>query len=455
MIAYKFLADGQIGPFSGARWPAAGEWLQATGGGRACEPRLHACRVEDLPEWMDSELWRVELDGDVRIDCGKLVADRGRLVERVATWDAELMARFAEECALRARDAALAVLGAGPAHDALAGCGSAEELAAAAAALEGLDDDAAAPPGTRATRRATCSGRAPSPRRRRPTPPSTVSSPPMPPPSPRTTSARSSVSARGRRRGSRATPGCSSGTLDIVAQATAEECPCTSRSGPISPVPGATSGSAASSLPWPHYEHADEVTVTWRSFELDPQAPREREHDATTHLSQKYGTTREEALAMHARMTETAAQEGLEFRFDITRGGNTFDAHRLLHLAAAHGAQDAMKERLMRGYLSEGEPIGDPAALERLALEVGLPPDAVRDLLDGDRFAAEVRDEERTAAQLGIRAVPFFVVDRAIGASGAHPPAQLVELLRQARAANPPLPVASSADTCAVDGSGC
>ena len=130
------------------------------------------------------------------------------------------------------------------------------------------------------------------------------------------------------------------------------------------------------------YEHADEVTVTWRSFELDPHAPREREHDATTHLSEKYGTTREEALAMHARMTETAAEEGLEFRFDIARGGNTFDAHRLLHLAAAHGAQDAMKERLLRGYLGEGEPIGDPAALERLAVEIGLPADEVRDVLD-------------------------------------------------------------------------
>ena len=141
MIAYKFLADGQVGPFSGARWPAAGEWLQAAGGGRACERRVHACRVEDLPEWMDSELWRVELDGDVRVDCGKLVADRGRLVERVAAWDAELMARFAEACALRARDAALTVLAAGPAHETLAGCGDAEQLAAAAAALEGLDAD--------------------------------------------------------------------------------------------------------------------------------------------------------------------------------------------------------------------------------------------------------------------------------------------------------------------------
>jgi hypothetical protein len=89
---------------------------------------------------MDHELWRVELDGDVRVDCGKLVADRGRLVELIAVWDAELMTAFAEACALRARDAALTLLGAGAAHDALAVCETAEQLAAAAAALAAVDE---------------------------------------------------------------------------------------------------------------------------------------------------------------------------------------------------------------------------------------------------------------------------------------------------------------------------
>ena len=156
-------------------------------------------------------------------------------------------------------------------------------------------------------------------------------------------------------------------------------------------------------------------------------------------------------------MTETAAGDGLDFRFDIARGGNTFDAHRLVHLAAAHGPQDAMKERLMRAYLTEGELISDHATLARLAVEVGLPAGEVHDVLSSDRFAAEVRDDERTAARFGISAVPFFVVDRAIGASGAHPPEQLVELLRQARAASPPAGVgrARRARRCAVDGSGC
>jgi predicted DsbA family dithiol-disulfide isomerase len=203
------------------------------------------------------------------------------------------------------------------------------------------------------------------------------------------------------------------------------------------------------------YEHRDEVQVTWRSFELDPHAPAEREHDGATHLAEKYGTTRDEALAMHAQMAETAARDGLDFRFDRARGGNTFDAHRVLHLARAHGLQDAMKERIMRAYLTEGELVSDHDVLTRLAVEVGLPQDEVVDALASDRFAAEVRDDERTAQSLGISAVPFFVVDRAMGASGAHPPEQLAELLRQARAANPPIAVIAGGDTCAVDGSGC
>jgi predicted DsbA family dithiol-disulfide isomerase len=183
------------------------------------------------------------------------------------------------------------------------------------------------------------------------------------------------------------------------------------------------------------FEPRDEVSVVWRSFELDPGAPRQREVDNATHLAEKYGRSRDEALAMQTRMAGIAAADGIEMRHDIARGGNTFDAHRLLHLAAERGVQDALKERFLRAYHSEGQPIGDPATLERLAVETGLDPAEVHDVLASDRYAAEVREDERTAAGLGIHGVPFFVVDRAYGASGAQPPEALGELLRQARAA--------------------
>jgi predicted DsbA family dithiol-disulfide isomerase len=200
------------------------------------------------------------------------------------------------------------------------------------------------------------------------------------------------------------------------------------------------------------FEHPDDVTVTWRSFELDPGAPAEREGDLAEHLASKYGSSVEQARARHAQMTELAAAEGLDFRFDRARSGNTFDAHRLVHLAAAHGAQDAMEERLMRAYLGEGELISDHATLARLGAEVGLPAGEVAELLAGDRFAAEVRDDERTGAELGIAGVPFFVVDRAFGASGAQPPEVLRGLLERAWEERPKVEVVTTGESCGIDG---
>src|SRR5215217_3803435 len=189
------------------------------------------------------------------------------------------------------------------------------------------------------------------------------------------------------------------------------------------------------------FEHREDVTVTFRSFELDPDAPAAREGSTAENLAKKYGTTLEQALAMNQRMTATAAEDGLSFRFDIAKGGNTFDAHRLLHLAAAHGRQHELKERLMRAYLGEGELMSDHVELTRLAREAGLPEDEVRDTLATDRFADAVREDEATARGLGISAVPFFVVDRAFGAAGAQPPEVLGDLLRRAWEAGTPLSV--------------
>ena len=200
------------------------------------------------------------------------------------------------------------------------------------------------------------------------------------------------------------------------------------------------------------FEHRDMVTVTWRSFELDASAPRERGTRAAEHLAQKYRMDVERAKARLASVAELAAAEGLEYRFDLQRGGNTFDAHRLLHLGKAHGVQDAVKERFLRGYFTEGAAIGDPATLARLAIEAGLPERDVREVLLTERYAEEVRDDERTAASLGISAVPFFVVDRAIAVSGAQSPEVLGELLRRAMPAKPALATIADGESCGVDG---
>lgn len=187
------------------------------------------------------------------------------------------------------------------------------------------------------------------------------------------------------------------------------------------------------------FEHREEVEVTWRAFELDPRAPAERSGRYDELLAKKYGTTPTRAQEMIDHMTRAAAVEGVEMDFEKVRPGNTFTAHRLLHLASRHGLQDALKERLMRAYFTDGESVGDPKVLERLALETGLEAADVRHVLESSEFADEVRVEEAEAGALGITGVPFFVVNRKYGVSGAQSPELLLAVLQRAWADERPL----------------
>src|SRR5207302_1877219 len=119
----------------------------------------------------------------------------------------------------------------------------------------------------------------------------------------------------------------------------------------------------------------------------NPSAPAIREGDNAQRLADKYGMSREQALQANQRVTSLAAAEGLEYHLDTARSGNTFDAHRLLHLAQERGLQDALKERFMRAYFTEGAAIGQAETLVGLAAEVGIPSDDARDVLGSDAFA--------------------------------------------------------------------
>src|SRR5919201_1933487 len=107
------------------------------------------------------------------------------------------------------------------------------------------------------------------------------------------------------------------------------------------------------------YEHRDDVQIVHRSFQLNPAAPRDGTSSRREMLAQKYRLTPEQVVEMDARMTQTAAAEGLEYHLEGTTTGNTFDAHQLVHLAAAHGVQDAVIERLYRAYFTEQRSIFD------------------------------------------------------------------------------------------------
>ena len=205
------------------------------------------------------------------------------------------------------------------------------------------------------------------------------------------------------------------------------------------------------------FEHSAEVEVVWRAFELDPAAPPERTGTYADRLAHKYGTGLDEAQQMIDRMTAVASSVDLAFRFDIARPGATFDAHRLLHLAAERGVQDALKERLLAATFCEGEPIGQRATLVRLAEQAGIDADEARAVLESDAYATEVRDDESEAASIGVSGVPFFVIDRTYAVSGAQPPDVLLEVLdrvwseRQARPSL--LTVGDGASAC--DDEGC
>ena len=205
------------------------------------------------------------------------------------------------------------------------------------------------------------------------------------------------------------------------------------------------------------FPQRDQVELVWRSFELDPSAAPSPADPGqhTAKLAAKFGRSVAEIDAMHDQMTATANAEGLPYRFDLNRSGNSFDAHRLLHLALAHGVQDELKERMDFATFCEGAPISEHPTLRALALEVGLPADEVDDVLATDRYAAAVRADVAQAAAYGINGVPFFVVDAKYGISGAQPPAVVLRTLEQAWSEHQPLSFVTASPGEACEGDAC
>ena len=199
------------------------------------------------------------------------------------------------------------------------------------------------------------------------------------------------------------------------------------------------------------FEHADEVEVVWRSYELNPRARPVSEGLYVERLARKYGVSIEQAMAMNERVTRIAEDEGLIYRFDIARPGNTLDAHRVIHLGAEHGVQDTVKERLLAAYQCEGEAIGDRAVLAQLAGEAGLDPAEVAAMLETDRFVAEVREDEAAADELSITGVPFFLMGRKAAVPGAQDVDTMLLVLERAWAKLEAARLAE-ADACGPDG---
>ena len=217
-----------------------------------------------------------------------------------------------------------------------------------------------------------------------------------------------------------------------------------------------------------------DVRVVWRSFQLDPSAPRKGEPghggDVADYLGQKYGGGREAGLAMNARVSEVAAGDGLDFHLDRAVRGSTADAHRLIRLAGTldggssapgtldagggAGLQDRVKERFLRAYFTDGLDVSDPGVLRTLAAEAGLPDQQVDDVLTSSAFAHDVSADQAQAKAYGATGVPFTVVDGRYGVSGAQPVEVFAEALRNATADRVPTLVTVGAGGTGSSGAG-
>ncbi len=187
------------------------------------------------------------------------------------------------------------------------------------------------------------------------------------------------------------------------------------------------------------FPHAEGVEVLFRSFQLDPSTPKDSDQSLGEMLSTKYGTSRDEAREMNQRVSDIAAGVGLRYDLAAAHPANTFDAHRLLHFAAANGRQAELKERLMRAYFTEGRRIGDHGVLAELAADVGLDQKAAAAMLAGDDYAEDVRADVALARDFGANGVPFFVFDRRYGVSGAQETDVFRQVLDQVWAEREPI----------------
>ncbi|MFF2570719.1 DsbA family oxidoreductase [Streptomyces sp. NPDC058084] len=204
------------------------------------------------------------------------------------------------------------------------------------------------------------------------------------------------------------------------------------------------------------FAHRDDIEVVHRSFELDPNRPKGDSGPVLEMLAKKYGRTLDEARAMEAHVASNAHSEGLEYRTEGRDHGNTFDIHRLLHLAKDRGRQNELLDLAYRANFAEERSVFDAETLVTLAVEAGLDEDEVRTVLaDGTAYADAVRADEREAAELGANGVPFFVLDRKYGVSGGQPAEVFTQALEQAWAGRSLQPVGGDAAACDVDGTNC
>jgi len=177
------------------------------------------------------------------------------------------------------------------------------------------------------------------------------------------------------------------------------------------------------------FENRDEVEIIWKSFQLNPNTPKNLKKSSYEYLAESKGITLNKSKEMHENVIKMAKKVGLHYNYDQAIVANTFDAHRLLQFAKTKNLGDDAKENLLKAYFIEGKNLGDSSALAELGIAIGLTMDDVKESLTNPLYAEKVLADIQEAQNLGITGVPFFVINRKFGISGAQPSEVLLENL--------------------------
>lgn len=175
------------------------------------------------------------------------------------------------------------------------------------------------------------------------------------------------------------------------------------------------------------------IEIEWKSFQLDPSIPKMTERvNVYQYLADSKGISFEQSKAMHDNVVEMAKNVGLDYNFEIATITNSFDAHRLIQFAKTKGLGDAAEEALFAAYFTHGVNMSDLNALQEIGATIGLEPVELNEVLHSDAFSYEISQDIQEGQNLGLRGVPFFVIDRKFGISGAQPVEVFIESLNKA-----------------------
>ena len=179
------------------------------------------------------------------------------------------------------------------------------------------------------------------------------------------------------------------------------------------------------------FAHRDNVTVEYKSYQLDPTAKHIPGKDFYETFSELKGMPLPQVKAMNQQVAEQAKSVGLTYNFDTMKYANTFDAHRVAKYAETKGKGKELTERFLYAYFTESKLMSDFETLATLAEEVGLDKEEVKTVLESNQYINEVRRDINVARQIGVQGVPFFVVNEKYAVSGAQPEEVFTEVLQK------------------------